>query len=64
MIIRSTLVRGMESSKLNEKYSVEKLFLELEKLHIIEDQDGKYRELERTRKHKDILDAFSKISWW
>lgn len=62
-IIRSALVRGMESSKLNEKYSVEKMFLELEKLHMIEDQAGKYMELERTRKQKDILDAFSKISW-
>ena len=64
MVIRSALVRGMESSKLNEKCSLEKMFLELEKLHMIEDQNGKYRELERTRKQKDILEAFSKISWW
>ena len=63
-ILRSALIRGMESSKLNEKYSVERMFLELEKLHMIEDQDGRFSELERSRRQKDILEPLSKISWW
>ena len=63
-IIRSVLIRGMESSKLNEKYSLERMFLELEKLHMIEDQEGAFRELERSRRQKDILEPLSKISWW
>ena len=63
-IIRSALVRGMESTKLNEKYSLERMFLELEKLHMIEDQNGKFIELERTKKQKDILESLGKVSWW
>ena len=63
-ILRSALIRGMESTKLNEKYSVERMFLELEKLHMIEDQDGAFKELERTKRQKDILEPLSKISWW
>ena len=31
LIIRSALLRGMQSSHLNEKYSVERMLLELEK---------------------------------
>jgi len=46
LLIRSAILRGMQSTKLIEKYSVEKMFLELEKLHMIEDQDGKFNELE------------------
>lgn len=64
LIIRSALLRGMQSSHLNEKYSVEKMFLELEKLHMLEDQNGIMRELERTRKQKDVLEALESISWW
>lgn len=64
LIIRSALLRGMQSSHLNEKYSVERMLLELEKLHMIEDQNGILRELERTRKQKDILEALESISWW
>ncbi len=40
------------------------MFLELEKLYMIEDQNGEFRELERTRKQKDILEALDSISWW
>ncbi len=64
LIIRSALLRGMQSSHLNEKYSVERMLLELEKLHMIEDQNGIMKELERTRKQKDILDVLDKVSWW
>lgn len=64
MIIRSILLRAMGSSKLSRKYSIESMLIELEKLHMIEDQAGSLREIERTRKQKDILDALSSISWW
>jgi len=40
------------------------MLLELEKLHMMEDQNGNMKELERTRKQKDILEALEKISWW
>ncbi len=64
LIIRSALLRGMESSGLLKKYSLERMLLELEKLHVMEDQNGNLRELERTRKQKDILEALEGISWW
>ena len=64
LLIRSALRRGMESTKLNEKYSMERMFLELEKLHIIEDQNGNLKELERTKKQKDILNILNSVSWW
>ena len=64
LIIRSALMSGMISSGLMRKYSLEKMILELEKLHVVEDASGSITELERTRKQKDILDALEKISWW
>ena len=64
LLIRSALRRGMESTKLNEKYSMERMFLELEKLHMIEDQNGDLKELERTKKQKDILNLLNSVSWW
>ena len=64
LLIRSALRRGMESTKLNEKYSMERMFLELEKLHMVEDQNGGLKELERTKKQKDILDLLNSVSWW
>ena len=64
LIIRSGLLREIQSSHLNDKYSVEWMLLELEKLHMIEDRNGILRELERTRKQKDILNALTRISWW
>ena len=45
-------------------YVYERILLELEKLHVIEDQDGNLVELERTKKQRDILEALDKISWW
>jgi transposase len=64
LIIRNVLMNGMISSGLKRKYSIEKMMLELEKLQVIEDADGNQKELERTKKQKDILDALDKISWW
>jgi hypothetical protein len=54
----------MQSFRLKERYSIERMLLELEKLHMMEDQNGSTKELERTRKQKDILEALEKISWW
>ena len=48
LIIRSALLRGMESSGLLKKYSLERMILELE----------------RTKRQKDILEALEEISWW
>ena len=62
-IIRTALIRGMISSGLMKKYSLERILLELEKLHVIEDQNGNLTELERTKKQKDIIDALDKVSW-
>ena len=64
LIIRSTLIRGMISSDLMKRYSLEKMLLELEKLHVVEDVSSKITELERTRKQKDILEALERVSWW
>ena len=47
--IRELRSRGMISSRLMKKYSLEKLNLELEKLHVVEDASGNITELERTR---------------
>ena len=65
MIIRSALLRAMDSTKLSRKYSIESLLIELEKFHMIVDQSAalSLRELERTKKQKDILEALSSISW-
>ncbi|MHB1493649.1 MAG: hypothetical protein ACYCSG_06120 [Thermoplasmataceae archaeon] len=53
----------MESTKPNEKYSMERMFLELEKLHMIEDQNGDLKEMERTKKKKDILNLLNSVPW-
>ena len=54
----------MESSGLMKKYSSERVLLELEKIHTMEDQNGDLKELGRTRKQKDIPEARDGISWW
>ena len=64
LIIRTALMRGMISSGLMKKYSLERMILELEKLHVIENDSGNMSELERTRKQKDILEVLEKVSWW
>ena len=47
-----------------KKHSLEKMILELEKLHVVEDASGNITELERTRMQKDIIDALEKVLWW
>jgi len=44
-----------------KKYSLEKMILEREKLHVIEDRNENLVELERTKKQKDIIEALDKI---
>ena len=63
LILRSMIVRAMNLSGLTKKYSIERMFLELEKLQIIKKDDGSFEELERTKKQRDILTALEKISW-
>ncbi|EQD39445.1 transposase, IS4 family protein, partial [mine drainage metagenome] len=63
LILRSMIVNTMNLSGLIKKYSVERMFLELEKLQIIKKDDGSFEELERTRKQREILVALEKISW-
>ena len=64
LIIRSALLRGMESSGLLKKYSLLGMILELENIHVMEDQDRYLREPDRTKKQKDMLEALEGISWW
>ena len=63
LILRSMIVRVMNISGLAKKYSVERMFMELEKLQIIRKDDGSFEELERTKKQRDILTALEKVSW-
>ena len=53
----------MISSGLMNKYSLERVLLEMEKLQVVEDASGNMSELERTRKQKEILEALEKVSW-
>ena len=63
-IIKKAYMRGMISSGLMKKYSLEKVILELEKLHVVVDASGNITEPERTRKQKAILEMIEKGSWW
>ena len=63
LIIRSAQMKQMISSGSTHKYSLEKMLLELDKVHVVEDASGNISELERTRKQKNILEALEKISW-
>ena len=54
-IIRSSVVKRMNDSGLSKKYSVEKMFLELEKLSKVKLSDGSIVETERTARQKDIF---------
>ena len=53
----------MESSRLLKKYFLERTPLELEKHHVMEDQNGNLSELERTKGEQDISEALEGISW-
>ena len=61
LILRSMIVRVMNISGLTKKYSVERMFLELEKPQIIQKDDGSFEELERTKKQRDVLTALEKV---
>ncbi|MHB8397215.1 MAG: IS1634 family transposase [Thermoplasmataceae archaeon] len=61
LIIRLSMRRMLTESGLNRKYSMDKAFLELEKLQMIE-IDGKMIERERTRKQRDILEALESVT--
>ena len=61
---KESTIRGMISSGLMHRYSLERMLLELEKLHVIGNDSGNMSKLERTRKQKDILEALEKVSWW
>ena len=64
LIIRAALTKGMLSSGMSNRYSTERMILELEKVQVVEDAYGNLTDLERTKKQKDILDALGNISWW
>jgi transposase len=61
LIVRLAMRRMMSESGLNRKYSMDKVFLELEKLQMM-DIDGKMIERERTKKQKDILEALKSVT--
>ena len=53
--------RMISESGLNRKYSMDKMFLELEKLQMME-IDGKMIEREMTKKQKDILEGLKSVT--
>ncbi|MHB1902374.1 MAG: IS1634 family transposase, partial [Cuniculiplasma sp.] len=61
LIVRLSMRRMLTESGLNKKYSMDKVFLELEKLQIME-IDGKMIERERTKRQNDILKAIQSIT--
>lgn len=61
LILLSMIVRAMNLSGLTRKYSVERMFLELQKLQIIKRDDGTFEEFERTKKHRDAQTALEKM---
>jgi transposase len=61
LIVRLSMRRMLAESGLNRKYSMDKVFLEMEKLQMME-IDGKMTERERTRKQRDILEAHQSVT--
>jgi len=59
LIMRLAMLKKMRESGLLKKYSLDMAIIELEKLHIIEKDDGSIEELERTKRQKMILEAFA-----
>ncbi|MCL4329481.1 MAG: hypothetical protein M1533_00575 [Candidatus Thermoplasmatota archaeon] len=53
--------RMLAESGLNRKYSMDKAFLELEKLQMME-IEGRMIERERTKKQRDILEALQSVA--
>ncbi|OWP56189.1 MAG: hypothetical protein B2I17_07050, partial [Thermoplasmatales archaeon B_DKE] len=61
LIVRLSMRRMLGESGLNRKYSMDRVFLELEKLQMME-IDGKMIERERTRKQGEILEALQSVT--
>lgn len=57
LIIRMKLMKEMKEAKLNKKFSVESLIVQLEKNKILLLSEGEQIVMERTKKQKEILDA-------
>ncbi|AKB29195.1 Mobile element protein [Methanosarcina siciliae T4/M] len=51
------LMKEMKEAKLNKKFSVESLIVQLEKNKILLLSEGEQIVMERTKKQKEILDA-------
>jgi len=61
LIVRLAMRRMLSESGLNRKYSMDRVFLELEKLQMME-IDGKMIEREMTKKQKDILEGLKSVT--
>lgn len=59
LILRMRLQKIMEETRLDKKYCVEDLLLELEKIHMIKLEGGDWLLSELTKKHKDIIERMS-----
>ena len=46
------------------RYSLTKMLLELEKLHVVEDASGNISKVEWTKRKKDFSDALEKALCW
>ena len=62
LIVRLSMRRMLAESGLNRKYSMDKAFLELEKLQMME-IEGRMIERERTKKQRDILEALQSVAY-
>ncbi|MEM3592608.1 MAG: hypothetical protein QXZ12_08605 [Thermoplasmata archaeon] len=56
--MRLAILKKMKDNGLIKKYSLDMAMIELEKLHIIEKEDGSIEELEGTKRQKLILETF------
>lgn len=63
LIIRNALLRGNDLIRSHEEVFLGEDAPELEKLHVIEDQKKNLTELEKTKKQKEILETWIKVSW-
>jgi transposase len=59
LIIRTRLINMMREAKLLDKYSVELLLLQVEKLRKITLEDGQIFVTEMTKKHRELLHALN-----
>ena len=57
LIIRKALKRGMVSSGLMQRYSLENTLLGQKRLHVVNDANGNMSDMDRTWRQKHILEA-------